>query len=1150
MKILACILLKILACILLLTSLTWAQEFRATISGRVVDQQGAVVPGVKIIGTQKEMGSKSETVSGADGQFVLPFLAPGLYEVTAELSGFKRYVREGLQVTTDQRMSLDIALDVGQAAESVTVNAEAPMLESSTASVGQVINSRQIESMPMAGRTALVLAQLSFGVIPLSDPKFYRPFDNAGPSDFSIGGTPNRSNEILLDGAPNTTGNNRVAYNPPVDAVAEMKVEVFQTDASYGHSGGGTVNVVMKSGTNAIHGSLYEFNQVSRLAATPFFTNLAGLKKQVTRFNQYGGTVGGPVAIPKIFNGRDKVFFFFAYEGIKDSIPNPSTQTVPTLAERKGDFSELLKLGPAYQIYDPRTGVVEGGRIRRTPFANNIIPPDRLNPIALNYLQFFPLPNQPGRADGGDNFLSNTDGEINQFASYLGRLDLNFSTRHKMFMNARHNDRLGSKGNFVGKSPLDMTAILGLNRTNWGALIDDVFTISPTTVLNTRVNWSRFEEPRPNFSTGFDMTSLGFSPALLAAAPKKTLPAIIPDRFVRIGDSGGVELPFDSYQIFSTLTKVAGKHTLKTGADLRWTRESGIDYGYASGDYVFSTNWTRGPLDNSSGAPLGQDFASFLLGLPTGGGLDVNSARTNQAGYFALFFQDDFRLKPNFTLNLGIRYERDLPTTERYNRSVNGFDPATLNPVNAAAAAAYDKSPIPEIAAGQFRAPGGLLFANSSNREIYNTHGNYFDPRFGFAWTPRILGGKTAIRGGTGVFIFPLGTTGVNQIGFSQSTALVPTLDSYLTPSATLSNPFPNGIQQPTGSSLGLATFLGKNVRFYNPHPLNPYSIRWNLDIQRQLAKNVVIELGYTGNHAVHLGVDQELNFIPRQYLSTSPTRDQATIDRLSAVVNNPFSGLIPGTNLNGRTVARSQLLLPYPEFTGVIAQARSEGSSYFHEFGARIEQRFSSGLSLLANYLYSRLMEKRSRLSPSDTFLYKQIANEDRPQRLVISGSYDLPFGKGRPFLAHAGGLVNRLVGGWVVNGIYTVQPGPPLQWGNLIYYGGDLQLRPRNIDRAFDTSRFNSNSQQQLASNIRTFPSRFNNLRADGVNNLDASLLKNIPIAERVRMQFRFEAFNALNRAEFDSPILNPVNSNFGHIQAQSNLPRRIQMALRMVW
>lgn len=1135
---------------LLAVNLCWAQEFRGTISGRVVDQQGGVVANVKIKSLQTQTGAKSETISGGDGQFAIPFLTPGSYEVTAEYSGFKRYIRKNLQVETNVHLSLDIALELGQSAESVTITSDTLMLETSSASVGQVITSRQIENMPMAGRTPLVLAQLAYGVIPTSDPKFYRPFDNAGPSDFSVGGTPGRSNDLLLDGAPNTTGNNRVAYNPPVDAVAEMKVEVFNTDAAYGHSGGGTVNVVMKGGTNSFHGSLYEFNQVSRLAATPFFTNLAGLTKQVTRFNQYGGTVGGPISIPKLFSGHDRLFFFFGYEGIKDSIPNPSTHTMPTPAERTGDFSALLRSGTNYQIYDPLTGVVEDSRIRRSPFPNNVIPTNRLNPIALNYLQFYPQPNQGGRSDGGDNYLSNTDGEINSFGGYLGRIDVNFSSRHKLFINTRFNDRLGSKGNFVGRSPLDQTAILGLNRTNWGSTVDDVITISPTTVLDTRLNWTRFEEPRPNFSTGFDLTSLGFPASILAAAPKKVLPATSMDRFRGIGDSGGVELPFDSYQIFSTITHVTGNHTLKGGVDLRWARESGIDFGYASGNYSFSTNWTRGPLDNSTGAPLGQDFASFLLGLPTGGGLDKNSFRTNQAGYYALFIQDDYRIRPNLTLNLGLRYERDLPTTERFNRSVNGFDATTLNPINAAAGAAYNRNPIAEISAGQFRAPGGLLFASSSNREIYRTHSKYIDPRIGFAWTPALLGGKTVIRGGAGIFIFPFNTTGVNQIGFSQNTALVPTQNSYLSPYATLSNPFPTGFLQPTGSTLGLATFLGKSLTFFNPEPLNPYSVRWNLSIQRQMTKNLIVEAGYTGNHAVHLGVNRELNFTPRQYLSSTTVRDQATIDRLSANVTNPFSGLLPGTNINGTTIARSQLLLPYPEFTSITAQNMSDGSSYFHELGARVEQRFSGGFSLLANYQYSRLMEKRSRLNASDPAYEKRIAAEDRPQRLVISGSYDLPFGKGKRFLSRTNRLMDAAVGGWIVNSIYTVQPGPAIVWGNLIYLGGDLQLNTRNIDKAFDTTRFNTNSQQQLASNIRTFSSRFNNLRADGVNNMDASLLKNITLVERLKAQFRFEAFNSLNRAEFDVPNLSATSSAFGRTQAQANLSRRIQMALRLVF
>src|SRR3954463_9091900 len=299
----------LLVCALLIPVLAPAQEFRSTLSGRVTDPQQAAVPGAKILVTENETGAKFQTVSGGDGTYVLPFLPPGPYTVNAEAAGFKKYVNRNVRITTNEREQIDIPLEVGSIDQSVTVSAEGSMLETATASTGQVINTRQIENMPINGRAPLVLAQLAYGVTPNSDPKFARPFDNAGPSGFSMGGGPNQSNELLLDGSPDTTRNNRVAYNPPPDAVQEIKVETFQTDAAYGHTAGGTREVVMRGGTNQIHGSVYEFNQVKNLAATPFFTNKAGGRKPPLIFNQYGFTAGGPVWIPKVVNGKDKVFW-------------------------------------------------------------------------------------------------------------------------------------------------------------------------------------------------------------------------------------------------------------------------------------------------------------------------------------------------------------------------------------------------------------------------------------------------------------------------------------------------------------------------------------------------------------------------------------------------------------------------------------------------------------------------------------------------------------------------------------------------------------------------------------------------------------------------------------------------------------------------
>jgi len=1143
----------LLVTLLLFAASAAAQEFRATVSGRVTDTQSAVIAGVKITATQIGTEAKFETVSAADGLYTIPFLPPGSYRLVAETAGFKRYVRDNLAAGANERLGVDIQMEVGAVTETINVSSEAPVLQTTTASTGQVISSAQIENMPVSGRTPLALAQLAFGVVPNTDPRFTRPFDNAGPSGFSMGGAPAQVNELLIDGAADNTGNLRVAYNPPMDAVTEVKAEAFQADAAYGHSGGGTVNIITRGGTNDFHGTLYEFNQNSAFNATPFFTNKAGAKKPVSRFNQYGGSFSGPIRIPKLIDGRNKVFFMFAYEGVRDALPAPTTNTMPTNAQRSGDLSALLAVGAVYQIYDPLTGVAEGGRVRRTPFAGNIIPANRISPIARNYLQYYSQPNQPGQPNGQANFLSNTDGERNRFYNTIGRLDVNLSDRHKFFVTARNNLRVGSGGNGFGKSVYDNpTAGNYLQRLNWGFTFDDVYTISPTFLMNSRLNWTRFVEPVTNFSLGYDSTSLGLPAYLSAAAPRKVLPRISFSAFTALGDTGGTELPFDIFQIFESFTKIQGKHTLKFGVDVREYRESQLNAGYSNGTFVFGNSWTNGPLDNSPAAPIGQDFAAFLLGMPTSGQYDINAFRQNKNRYYSVFLQDDFRVRPNLTLNLGLRLEGETPTAERYNRTLNGFDNSTPSPISARALAAYTANPIPEVPANQFRVNGGPLFASAQQSGIYSTPKANFSPRIGFAWSPGFLP-KTAIRGGIGIYYFPYGITGNQAPGFSESTPLVATNDGFRTPFATLANPFPNGIQQPTGSSLGLSTFLGRNITFYDPNPKYSYSTRWQFSIQRELFPNVLFEVGYLGNKAVKMPVNYNFNGTPLQYLSTSPTRDQAAIDRLSANVANPFAGLLPGTTLNGSLVARSQLLPAFPQYVGaagVQGQGFTQGSSYFHALDARIEKRFSHGFLMLINFQMSKLLEMRSRLNDLDPKLEKRIAAEDRPYRLVWSGTYDLPFGKNKAFAKSANRVVDTIIGDWNLNLITTFTTGTALGWGNLIYFGGPLNLDPHNVDNSFDVTQFNRVATQQLASNLRTFPSRFADLRADSVRQIDFSIIKAFRITERIRMTYRCEFFNSTNRAIFNAPDLNATSSTFGKILSQANTPRRIQMALRLVF
>lgn len=1129
----------------------FAQEFRSTVSGRVTDPSGSAVAGVKIAAVERNTGAKSETASGADGGYSLPFLAPGQYNFSAEMTGFKKYVQEGVTIGTNQRIALDVALQLGNQVESVTVTADVAMLQTATASVGQVIGQNEISVLPMNGRTPLTLAQLSFGVTPSSDPRFTRPFDNSGPSGFSMGGGQAQSNELLLDGSPDMTKNRRVAYNPPVDAVQEIKVEAFQPDAAYGNTGGGTVNVTMKGGTNELHGSLYEFHQNQKLKATPFFTNAAGQQKPVTRFNQYGLTVGGPVWLPKILDGRNKLFFFFGAEGIRQSEPEPAFSTVPTAAQRNGDFSQLLSVNSSYQLYDPATGAVEGSRIRRQPFAGNLIPGTRLNAVSKNFLQFLPAPNASGGADGVNNYFNNMV-RADVFSSFMGRIDWNVSDRHKLFLSGRYNDRVENRGNRFS----NIATGNNLLRQNWGVTLDDVYTVAPTFFVNTRLNWTRFTEGNIRNSDNFDWTSLGLPAALARSSSKFVLPRIDADSFTDFGDSGGDRTPFDSYQIFLAATKMAGQHTLKFGTDLRTQRESSNGFGNSSGLYRFQSNWTRGPLDNAASSPLGQDLAGFMLGLPTAGSFDVNATRTQSAKYAAFFLQDDWRVRTNLTLNLGLRYEKETANIERWNRAVRGFDSGANLGLTAAAKAAYAANPSALLPASQFNPAGGILYADGGNRGLYGTPSNNFSPRFGFSWSPNVLGSKTVIRGGVGMFYNTAGTQlSVQQPGFSQTTQLVSTLDNYLTPAATMTNPFPNGIQQPVGNANGVNTFLGQSVRYVTPHMGRSYNWRWNFNIQRELASNLLLELGYIGADGRGLPVDRELNYVPDQFLSSSPTRDQATIDRLTALVPNPFRGLLPGTSLNGNTTPVENLLRRYPQFSGdggVREDAQTVGYSNFHMFQVRLDKRFANGFQFLTNFQWSKFMEATRYLYSAAPELEYRIAGEDRPLRFVASANYELPFGKGKALGSDAGPWLNRLIGGWQLAGILNLQSGSPADWAsrNVIYYGGDMQWDARNLSRAFDVNQFERAAARQLDRNRRTFPSAFSNLRTDKISNIDVSVVKSVAIVERVRLQFRAETFNLFNHAIFNGPELNPTSSNFGRITSQSNLPRTTQLALRLTF
>jgi len=1187
-----------------MAALLVAQEYRGTFSGTVTDPAGAAIPKAKIVATETRTGSKTEGVSEASGAYTIPFLPPGQYDLTAEAQGFKQYVRHGLTLSAGESPVIDIRLEVGAATESVTVTAETPILETSSPTVGQVLITKEVDSLPVNGRVPMMLGNFAFGVLSTYEPGPVRPFDNSAPNEISIGGAPSSRNEVLFNGAPNAGQTNQMAYSPIQDTVTEVRINLFDMDASLGHTMGGTVNVIGKSGANDIHGATWIYNQTSVVDANSFFNNSSSKPRPPYHQNQYGIYASGPVYLPKIFNGRNKVFWLFGYEGMRDSDPANSPletgspenfATVPTDAERGGDFSALLKLGSTYTIYDPNTAVTSGTTIARTPFPNNVVPSNRISPIAQNLMKYYPEPNWTGQSNGLQNFVINavdSDGYDNEY----GRLDINFGEKDRLSFDARHNYRAQNKNNFFS----DPATGNFLFRINQGASLDDVYTVSPTIFAHARANWTRYIENHSSPSDGIDPASLGFPSYISSSSKFLMLPYITLNdslsSFGAPGVSAGARPNFeplgyngdstnfnDIFQVFGDVAKIHGNHTIKAGVDAREYRWSGYTFGNPSGTYGFGSIWTNAAGSSGTASALGQEFASFLLGMPSSGSLDMNTQSTVSSKYLGLFVNDDWKVKSNLTVNLGIRWEHDFPEYEKWNRSLNGFNPTAVNSISAAAATAYAASPNALLPANQFQALGGPTYEGQNGTSaIYTNQSKIFSPRGGFAWTPGALKGKTVIRGGMGVLVDPIllpiggsspGVGGsnqayatLNQPGFSQTTNETITGNSYLTPTTTLSNPFPSGFVTPSGSSLGASANLGSSIVIVDPKVRDPYVVRWQLSVQHELPKQFVLEVAYIGNRANHLPIVTQLDAIPRQYLSTSLLRNATIVSQLTATTANPFKGLLPNSSaMNGSTLALDYLLTPFPQYAvpavpspgtpanGVLLQENPAGSSYYESLNVRLQKRLSNNLTLLSNFVWNRLTDRLAYLNDSDPAPEKRISSDSRPLREILLVTYGLPFGRGRLVNVRSP-WIDGVVGGWNLSGTLTLQSGPVLGWGDYIYMGGPLNLNPHqpvNVNTtAFDTTQFVTATANQLADNIRTFDNQFNNLRRDPTKQLDLNMTKRFNIKERAHLEVRLEAFNATNRVTFSAPSTTPTAATFGEIAAQANTPRRIQSSLKLVW
>ena len=753
------------------------------------------------------------------------------------------------------------------------------------------------------------------------------------------------------------------------------------------------------------------------------------------------------------------------------------------------------------------------------------------------------------------NNYTNGRNSYDTFYNHIVRIDHNVSDKQRFFVrvNGTRNlrDQDNRHSNTVGHR---------LYRYNRGAAVDHVYTLSPQFFINSRYSYTRYIDGIDPNQMGFDIQALGFSSTF-----SNQIKAVDPEllRFPRIDTTGYSSLsvqsrnrnPVDTHDFAVNATRIFGSHTVRFGPGYRVYRRNSRDLGTSSGLLTFNTNWTRGPLDTSGAAPIGQGLASLLYGLPTGGSFPINANYAEQVKILAAYVQDDWKVSRKLTVSLGFRFELPSPMTERFDRSVRGFDFDAASPIEGAVRANYAASPIPQIPLDSFRLRGGLTYPNVNGqpRNLWDTSQSNFMPRIGFAYS---VTGNTVFRGGYGIYYEPIGVpnSDVIQTGFTQTTQLVPSVDNGQNFIATLANPFPGGLLLPTGAAGGLRTNLGQGVSFFNATLDNPYMQRWQFALQRSLPAGSVLEVSYVGNRGVRQRISRNLNALPNRYLSTSPVRDQATINLLNAQVMNPFYPLLPGTGLAGNTVPRSQLLLPYPQFTAV-GMDTNQGYSWYHSMQTRFEKRFSSGFMSTVSWTWSKLMEARSYLNAGDLMPERVISDQDRTQRVAITSIYELPFGKGKRWANRAGAFGSRLFGGWQVSGIYQLQSGPPLGFGNALFRGnlGDIPIAKgqRTVDRWFNVDAgFERNSAAQLASNLQTLSTRFSGIRGDGTNNLDLAFIKNTSIKEGITLQFRAEGINALNHPQFLTPNTTPLSSAFGQVTQEWSSPRTIQFALKVIF
>lgn len=1134
-----------------------AQEVRASITGIVQDASGAAVSGARVVVTNLQQNTSVETVTNAAGNYVTPLLQPGEYRMTVTFPGFSQYVRPSIVLQMQDRARVDVQLALGEITESVTVTDSVSMIESETASRSQTINNAIIADVPTQGRNAFQLAWAAAGVVKKGDWRFLRSFDTGGNSNFAVNGGLNKQNEVLIDGISNMRSGGNVITSPTIETIQEFKVITNSYDATYGRTGGGTVSIVTKGGTNDFHGTLFEYFQADDLNANQFELNRGGVKMPPMNVNTYGFFLGGPVFIPKFFDGRNRLFWNLSYEAMRQRSADPDSVNMPLNEWRTGNFSTLQTAqGAPVGIFDPLTTAPNG---LRTQFAGNIIPSSRINPVAANVLGYYPSPTGPGDGPAHLNnyiFPSRWVADMDQWS---GRMDYNLNDSNRLYFKYSQNPFSEYRGLvWNGSNAAEPTGNAPLLRNGRTWAFDWTSTLAPTVTFDLRAGLSRWETSSGNsFGANFNPANLGFSTALVSQFAKFQFPRFNLGTYQAIGsDRVWHDEPSDVYSLQPNLNWVMGSHFFKFGADFRRYNNLNNDPGPASGVYTFGKDWTQQNALQAS-ATSGNELATFLLGAPTEGYVDLNMAPAYRGQYYAFYFNDDWKVTSRLTLNLGLRWDYESPFVERYDRQLRGMDFSAASPIDS------------QVNGLTLR--GVPLFAgiNGNPRGAFDADKNNWQPRIGAAYR---ISDKLAVRGGYGIFYLGQGESG-SALGFSQRSNIITSTDGKLTPAVSLENAFANlpggRLLQPVGSSEGASSFLGQSITVnYLNRPL-PYSQQYSFDIQYELPGNILAEIGYNGNQTRKIPVNiANLNVIPASELGRRTATGAIDTAYYNAQVPNPMAGLIPNNSaLNGATITRQRLMVPFPQFNGVAYQNVPIGKQYYNGMQVKLTKRMSKGVSFIANYGIGKTIEQRTLLNnqdfnfadPEASNVEKRSAEEiDVPQKFVLTGVWELPFGRGRAFGSGWAAPVDFLLGGWSINANATVQKGWAIDYPNANQIApGSASISNQSLDRAFDTSLWINPATGrpvpvQEPFTLRQFPSRFGDVRVPGYKNIDGSIAKSFTITEAVRAQFRFEMINATNSPWFSRvQSLDVANANFGRLNpVQRNLPRWLKLGLVLNW